>query len=399
VLVLGAVAALLATDACGVLADDDDGHQASEGAPLDRLRVPHDLDESAGCGEESATDTSDLSAGRLVARCAADHPAAAPLAQPATVRVGVRRLSEDVAPVLLAEHFDEFAAEDLTVDIEEYGTAAELFAALDRGEVDVVAGQLDGPFFDTVHAGSDARVALGGPLAPAADDTATPQAGLWLRTDLLDEPDDWEDLEDAGLPLGVEDSIGDAVAYPVDSVLEQDDMSLNAVQLAVEDGETAAQQLADGDLSGAWLEDPYWRSVVETDLPIELVATNPVAESLGGVVVAGRLLDPARDRTVGLAFSRAVIRTINTYLAGDYQDDEEVVAALAEVTGQSEEDIVRTPPWVFDWEIRDGTTSRVQDAVLTLGGVAYEQPLSERQVVDRSLYEDAVGSDPAQDQG
>jgi NitT/TauT family transport system substrate-binding protein len=239
-------------------------------------------------------------------------------------------------------------------------------------------------------------VVLGGPLAPAADDTATPQTGLWLRTDLLERPQDWMDLEDAGLPMAVQDSIGDAVAYPVNAVLEQDDMSLDRVQLVIEDGDEAAEQLANGDLSGAWLEDPYWRQLEGSDLQIELVATMPVAESLSGVVFGPRLLDAEQDRAVGVAFSRAVIRTVNTHLGGDYQDDDDVVTALAEVTGAEADAIVGTPAWVFDWEIRQGTAQRIQHALLDLGGVAYEVPLPERQVVDRSLYGEAVR---AQDQG
>ena len=50
-----------------------------------------------------------------------------------------------------------------------------------------------------------------------------------------------------------------------------------------------------------------------------------------------------------MAFSRAVIRTINTYLADDYQDDDEVMDALADATGQSVDELRDTPPWVFDW--------------------------------------------------
>lgn len=395
----GLVALVLAsTSACGPFGDDegDDAGEASQGAPLERLDIPDGLDADAGCGAESHTAADDLSSGRPVARCAAGHPEPAPLGQPATVRIGVRSRSEDVAPILLADGLDEFDAENLTVKVTEFATAAELFGALAGGDVDVVAGQLDGPFFDLVESGNGARLALGGPLASEAHDTATPQAGLWLRTDLLDPSDDWMDLEDVGLPVAVEDSVADAVAYPVDALLGQDDMSINTVRLAVEGGETAAAALADGELSGAWLSDPYWRPVLDSDLDVELVATLPVAESLSGVVFSDRLLDPTRDRAVGMAFSRAVIRTINTYLAGDYQEDDDVVESLVDATDQSEDDIVETPAWVFDWEVRQGTTDRVQTTLVDLGGVLFEQPLSERSLVDRSLYEDVVR---AQDQG
>lgn len=389
--VVVAVLALVAGSGCGFF-DDEADETSDAAAPSEHLQIPDDLDDEAGCGEAARTEPDDLSAGRPVARCASESPAAVALDQPATVRVGIRRPSEDVAPILLAEHFDEFEAENLTVELTEYDTALELFEALDQGEVDVVAGELDGPFFDQVYEGSGARVALGGAVAPEAHDTDTAQAGLWLRTDLLDEPEDWLDLEDVELPVAVEDSIGDAVAYPVDSILEQGDMSLNELELVLEAGEPAAQALLDGDLSAAWLADPYWRALDDSELQIELVATLPAAESLGGVVFAERLLDAQADREVGLAFSRAVIRTINTYLADDYQDDEDVVAALMDLTGQSEADIVDTPALVFDWEIRQGTTDRIQQALLGLGGVMYEEALPEGRLVDRSVYEDVIAA-------
>jgi NitT/TauT family transport system substrate-binding protein len=125
------------------------------------------------------------------------------------------------------------------------------------------------------------------------------------------------------------------------------------------------------------------------------VTTLP-SESLTGVVLAERLVDPARDRAVGLAFTRAVIRTINTHLTGDYQSDDDVVAALADVTGQGEDAIRATPAWVFDWELRRGTTHRLQHPLIEIGGVLYEEELPEGRLVDRSLYRDVVRP---QDQG
>lgn len=395
---IGALAALalLAAGACG-LGGDDDYDARSEGAPPEGVRTPDDLDADAGCGDEASTDPADLAADRIVARCASGAPEAVPLAEPASLRVGVRGPTEDLAPILLADHFDEFAAENLSVELVDYETSAEVFAALADGEVDVVAGDLDGPFFDGVADQSGARLVLGGPVAPAALDTSTPQTGLWLRTDLLSEPADWQDLQAHDQTVAVEDSIGDAVVYPIDFVLQQGDVTLNEVHLVVEGGAAAADNLLSGELSAAWLTDPYWRDVLDSDLQIELVATLPAAESLGGVVFAEPLVDPDAAREVGVAFSRAVIRTINTYLGAEYQDDDEVVDALVELTEQSEDDIVDTPAWVFDWELRRDTTSRLQDALLVLGGLRYEHELPERQVVDRSLYEDAVGRD--QDQG
>jgi len=120
----------------------------------------------------------------------------------------------------------------------------------------------------------------------------------------------------------------------------------------------------------------------------------PASESLGGVMVAGRLVDHERDRAVGLAFVRALVRTINTHLADDYQADDDVVAALAEALDVEPDDIRATPPWLFDWEVRSGTTERLQTVFVQLGSVLYEHEIPEREIVDRTLYRDAVGVEP-----
>ena len=51
------------------------------------------------------------------------------------------------------------------------------------------------------------------------------------------------------------------------------------------------------------------------------------------------------------------------------------------------------PPDLFDWEVREGTLGRIEDALLALGGVAYDMPLDGALLVDRTLATEAVGDD------
>jgi NitT/TauT family transport system substrate-binding protein len=328
-----------------------------------------------------------MAAERIVARCASGYPEARPLPAPATLRVGVRAVTEDLAPLLLADELDVFAEENLTVEIVEIAGQAELFTALERGDVDAVAGDLDAAFFDLASSGSGARVVVGGAVAAASGDLATDQVGLWVRNDRLPpQPGQWFALR--GHRIALPDGIGDVATYPTAALLGQDDLTLNDVQLIGAGGAAAAEALIAGSVAGAWLPEPDWRTVADRG-GINLVATLP-AESLGGVVLPEHLLDRARDREVGLAFVRAIIRTINTYLFDDYQSDDEVVAALATATGLDEEQIGATPEWIFDWELRRGTTQRIQTPLLDLGAVVYEEELPESQLVDRSLYHDVL---------
>jgi NitT/TauT family transport system substrate-binding protein len=364
--------------------EDETGDQAEVGeSSLPAPQVPDDP--GGGCGAASATDPADLDAAREVARCGAGAPEAEPLPEPTTMRVALTDRSEGAAPLLLADALGEFEAEGLEVEIVDEPSAA-AFTSLAGGDVDLVVGPVDAPFFDVVADGGGARQVLGGVLASAPDDTEVAQPGLWYRTDLLTKAGRWDDL--AGMPVALDDGVRSAEAYPVNTVFEQGNLSLNDVDVVPMGGTDAADALLEQHLAAAWLDQPAWAEVAEAD-GYELAVTRPASESIDGTVVSARLLDAERD--VGQAYVRAVVRTINTYLTGDYHDDEDVMRALAGALDTDVDDLVVGPSLLFDWEIRSGTTNRMQDVLIELGTVAYERPLAERLLVDRSLVADVVG--------
>ena len=77
-----------------------------------------------------------------------------------------------------------------------------------------------------------------------------------------------------------------------------------------------------------------------------LVATTPGSESIDGTVFGPRLF--GADRAVGLAYARAIIRTINTHLADGWSD--EALAAVAEGLDTDEDALADGPEPLFDWE-------------------------------------------------
>lgn len=343
-------------------------------------------DPGEGCGPASLTAYGDLSASRVVARCGPGAPAAQPLVDAATIRVAVTRRTEAASPVLVADQLGEFTAEGLDVEIVDQ-PAPEAFAALAAGDVDVVVGPIDAPFYDAADDGTGARLVLGGSLSTAPNDTDVPQAGLWFRSDLVSRADRWDDL--ANMPVALADGMRSAATYPVTTVFDQGGLSLNEVDLVDASGDEAAAALLDQEVAAAWLDQPAtWTRVADAD-GYELAVTLPASESIDGTVMSRRMLGDERD--VGLAYARAVIRTMNTHLTGDYRDDDEVVAALAEATGTSADELSAAPALLFDWELRAGTTDRMQDAMIDLGSVAYERPMPEDQLVDRTLALDAIG--------
>lgn len=379
------VALALVAGACSD--DGDDAPAASDdSAPAARgVHVPDEV--AAGCGEQAVTDPSDLGAGRALARCGPEAPEARPLPAPTTVRVAVpERLTEELAPLYVARDRGEFEAEGLSVELVQLADR-EAMEALTAGDVDLVVGGIGAPFLDALDDGSGARWVLGGVVAPAANDTTQGQTGLWVRNSALGE----DGLADLDLqPVAVPDGVRSSATFPIEQVLSQNDITLNEVALTEGGGLDAAGRLLDGELAAAWLDGGTWYEVAGRD-GFHLAATLPASETIDGTIASERLLGP--ERAVGEAYARAVIRTINTHLTGDYRGDDDTMAVLAELSGIPQDDLATLPPLVFDWEVRDGTLGRIQEALLILGGVTYDGPLEVERYVDRSLAADVVGSD------
>ena len=247
-----------------------------------------------GCGEAAVTDPADVGVDRAVARCAPGSPEAAPLATPATVRVATTARSEAVAPLLVADALGELEAENLQVEIVELDASA-AYEAMAAGDVDVVVGGIDAPFFDAVHEGLDARLVMGGPITRSPGDLETPQAGLWLRADVISAEDDWENVE--GQTVLLPGGMGSGAVYPIDTTLSQNELSVNSVDLVAAPAAEAAARLVGAEVGAAWLPEPVPDAVAD-DEALRLIATLPGSESIDGTVLAPRLL--GADRAVGL---------------------------------------------------------------------------------------------------
>jgi NitT/TauT family transport system substrate-binding protein len=379
--ILWALALVVALSLVGLayLQGDEEGEDAAPPASPGPM-VPDDP--GAGCGETATTDVTDLQVGRTLARCAAGAPAARPLPQTATVRVAVPERTEATAPLLLADVLGEFEAENLDVELVEL-EQRDAYAAMARGEIDVVVGGVDAPFFDSVRDGSGARLVLGGTVARVPSDIETPQAGLWLRADLISEDNGWDNVE--GQTVLLTGGAGSASLYPIDLILGQEELSVNSVDYVAASSRQAADRLRSAEVGAAWLTEPAATAVAD-DPALTLVATLPGSESIDGTVFSARLT--GAERATGLAYARAVMRTINTHLADGYGD--EAVPALAEALSVSEDEVTAGPAPLFDWELRAGTTERIQDAMAAAGSIGYERPAAEATLVDRSVYTDAV---------
>ena len=342
-----------------------------------------------GCGPESVSDPADLSPDRAPARCAPGFPEAQPLAERQTVTLSTAFRAEFVAPILLADALGEFDAENIDVEIQELGFADAL-PLMASGDVDIAVGGTEAAFFNAVSGGIEARWALSNFSPPDAGDTSIPQTGLWVRRDAFSDPENPDLAELADMTMASAVGNGSTIAYPIQAALEEAGLSLADVTVQQIPSDEMVTALENGAVQAAWLLDPYWIGI--SDSPdYALVATQPPGEPIGGLYFAPGFL--ADDHDTAVAFARAYIRTINTYLSGDYQTDADVMAALSEATGTEVDALAMTPSLEFDWEIRSGTTDREQAVFIELDTVEYDEPIAEDGVVDRSIYLEAVGAE------
>lgn len=361
--------ALLAASACAK--EDDTGASAPA--------KPRTVTPVSGCGKGSWTDPADLAPDREPARCAPGTPAPEPLPEERRLTIATGTLSaEYVAPLQMAVDKGEFEKEGLDVELKVLPTPDAL-PLLAKGDLDAQWAAPEAAVMNGITSGFDIKWTAGN-FSP----DPRSKSGLWVK---LKKGESAAHVPMAGRKLGTMIGKGSVIAYPMNKVLKKHGGGLDEIrfqQLGSADVLTALRQ---GGTDSAWLLDPVWRKV-DGDKRYAFLGGQPRGEPLGGLLFGPNLLK--KDPDAGVALLRAYIRTVNTYFAGDYKADKAFAGELAELLKTDEDVLLATPSLRMDWEIRAGTTDRLQDAYRA-AGVSEGDKVPEEQVVDRELYEEAVG--------
>lgn len=327
-LVAAAVAALLTSAACSTPYDSDNKPRTGAG---NRTISPVE-----DCGDTCWTDPADLSPARHPARCQSGAPAPQPLAQTKKLTIATGTLSaEYVAPLQVALDKGEFKRDGLDVTLK----------VLPTPEAAVMNG---------VRGGFDIKWVAGN-FSPGPGS----KSGLWVR---LKDGESADRVEMADRKLGTMIGKGSVIAYPMEKALEQHDGGLDEIQYQQLGSADVLTALENGGVDSAWLLDPVWRKV----------DGKPGYAFLGGMLYGPSLLQ--EDVDAGVALLRAYIRTVNTYFATDYKKDAAFVTYLAKLLKADQEILESTPSLRMDWEIRKGTTDRLQSAYVAQGVAEGDPP-------------------------
>ncbi len=379
--------AIVAIIACTAFAVACSSGARSTSSRLPDLRA--EIVPVAGC-ENGWTDPADLSPARKVARCAPGAPAPKPLSRPTNLIVSIPWKLEYAAPVLLADSMGEFAKENLSINIVAI-PGYDAVPQLAQGQIDVAVGAYDLAFFNAERIKLPVRAVMGNYFPPYAGDYTVPQNGLScrrasFRDSMNPTPAETQDMVWATASGKSSVAFFYAVEELRKRVPDYDAERVRTMVVPATEGPTA---LKNGAVDCVNLIDPVWQSFVGPDYV--MVATQVPAEPMGFVLFGKNLLHDSP--AVGDAFVRAVVRTINTYLSGDYHQDDVVMTQLAKDMNQPNTDFMKkTPSLVFDWEIRSATAERMQELFIELNVIAtYEKPIPDGRLIDRSFTDHAVG--------
>ena len=284
--------------------------------------------------------------------------------------------TETVAPLLVAGALGELSAENLAVEIVDM-PGPDAYAAMARGEVDIVVGGVDGPFArrGPRRARRPPRARRAGGATPA---TSAPRrqafgsAGVSsTRTVTGTTSRGRRSSSRAGSPRPP--SSRSTPSWPNIRSASPTSTSSRPPSQAVDTLHAAA-------VGGTW----RWPSIeAAADEELMLATTTPGSESIDGTVFAPRLL--GADRAVRLA-SRALIRTINTHPAKRVRGALPAVAEALTV----DEDVVAEGPRCSTGRSGRGRPPGCRTPC-ALGGVGFERPIAEDGLVDRAI---AAASSP-----
>ena len=294
-----------------------------------------------------------------------------PLEEETTLKVSSAGNFEFLTALIVADALGEFEKENIAI---EYVTlpSSDAIPALALGQVDVAAIGITAPFFNAVAEGANLRIVFPGPSSPNGD-------GLWVRTEFLG-------LENKQ-SISIANSRGAAWLgiVPVTQYLEQIDIDIDSVEFTSLPIAELATALELGAVDGAWLNSP-------SHLPFE--NSTEVTRVIGyadnqigtGYAFGPRLLD--EDPLLGKAFIRAMLRTVENHLSGDYKSDTQIRNELVEKLGIDESQIGVSGNLAFPKKLETSLLTEAQELWIQIGGIiSYDEPLASRSYIEERFVD------------
>lgn len=290
-------------------------------------------------------------------------------------------------PAFVAKAMGYFEDEHLDVTLEPFtGSSASALPLLATGKADAIGTSASPGFFNGIVNDVDVKFVLSGgspvPGAPTSQFLALADGPIKSIEDLKGQK--------VALNGGAETVSG----YYLNELLKQGGLSIDDVEVVNLDFEAGLAAVDNGAVAATLVQAPTWQALTEDGSHIALGDMDPVYANgqASGVIFGSNLLK--KDRQAGVALARALLRAASTDLQGDYLSNDKVVAALAEGLGSTVDDVKRLTPPVFNPELtlNPEVFQAAQKFWSGIGALTYSDPLTNDQVIDKEIVDEALSS-------
>lgn len=309
-------------------------------------------------------------------------PAPKPLSTKQSLKVGIPSKLELEAPALLAQTYGEFAKENLAVSFVT-DTVPNLLTLLGQNKIDLVYAGAQALVFNALHDGVPIRWVSG--VASSA-----PDSGLFMSTKYGSSATDFDPKVLRGKNIGVNPGgLAAPSEYGLYDAIRKAGLSPSDVTMTpFSDPAAMVQALDSGTIDGATLGPPY-TAAIRQGVAFQAEPGYPSTIQIAGYFATTQLLDSHRD--AGVAFFRALERTVNTHLSGDYHRDTDVMTKMADQLGTTVASLRAAPSVPFDFDVPGQSVTSLQQMYQSVPGTLQGSDLVKpNQLIDLSLVIDAA---------
>ncbi|TNC20229.1 ABC transporter substrate-binding protein [Amycolatopsis alkalitolerans] len=309
-------------------------------------------------------------------------PQPKPLPSRETLQVGIPSKLELEAPALLAKAYGQFEKENLDVTFVT-DTVPNLLTLLGQNKVDLVYAGAQALVFNALRHGVPIRWVSG--VASSA-----PDSGVYMSTKYGHSAADFDPKTLKGKNIGVNPGgLAAPSEYGLYELITKGGLSPGDVQMTpFKDISAMAQALNSGSIDGATLGPPYTAGL-EPGASFLAESVYPASIQIAGYFATTSLLDA--HRAAGVAFFRALERTVNTYLTGDYHQNADVMAAMAKELGASVASLKVAPSVPFDFNVPAQSVDSLQQMYRAVPNTLQSgDAVKPGELVDLSLVIDAA---------
>jgi NitT/TauT family transport system substrate-binding protein len=315
--------------------------------------------------------------------CEPGFPKPQPLPTKTTIKWSISDPKlETIALTILGVPLGEYAKENLDVQLVSL-PSADAVQALSQGQIDaLIMGANAGPLNAKLQ-GFDDRMVLGSLRFP---ENAT--AGIWAQKDIT--PQNITQIAGQSGP----GSVGYIGLY---QALKKVGRSLKEVQsVQLPSGQDLLTAMQNGAVQAAVMNSPYQQQLAKEPDKYHMIAPSVPFDQAALQVFFGPSMN-STNRAVGEAFTRAYLRTINTYLApssvpgGDWKKDPARLQLIANATKIPADQLAADITYVPDYELQCGAMKDILQMYVDQGILQASQTTDPEQFNDRSYVEAVIG--------